>query len=125
RGCCELPHGRVLVVDGGGSFDPKFDPGRQVIAPFLWRRGIRRIDLLVLSHPHPDHANGLATLVDEFSVGEVWTNGQETQQPGTVALLAAEAWRRGPPGHPRALTLGGASIEPLWPFDDTGALATD
>jgi len=121
----ELPHGRVLVVDGGGSFDPKFDPGRQVIAPFLWRRGIRRIDLLVLSHPHPDHANGLATLVDEFSVGEVWTNGQETQQPGTVALLAAAARRRVPLGQPRALTLGGASIEPLWPFDDTGALATD
>ncbi|HEY2749686.1 MAG TPA: ComEC/Rec2 family competence protein, partial [Polyangia bacterium] len=41
----ELPHGRIMVVDGGGSFDPKFDPGQQVIAPFLWRRGIRRIDL--------------------------------------------------------------------------------
>src|SRR5262249_14130253 len=23
----ELPRGRVMVVDGGGSFDPKFDPG--------------------------------------------------------------------------------------------------
>ena len=61
-------------------------PASQVIAPFLWRRGIRRIDLMVLSHPHPDHANGLATLVDSFDVGEVWTNGAETEQPGTVAL---------------------------------------
>jgi competence protein ComEC len=121
----ELPHGRVLVVDGGGSFDPKFDPGQQVIAPFLWRRGIRRIDLMVLSHPHPDHANGLATLVEQFPVGELWTNGQETEQPGTVALLAAARRRSVPIGAPRALALGGATIRPLWPYDDNGALAVD
>src|SRR5207237_4868673 len=24
----ELPQGNVMVVDGGGSFDPAFDPGR-------------------------------------------------------------------------------------------------
>ncbi|MDB4970501.1 MAG: internalization-related competence protein ComEC/Rec2 [Myxococcales bacterium] len=121
----ELPHGRVMVVDGGGSFDPKFDPGQQVIAPFLWRRGIRHIDLMVLSHPHPDHANGLPFLVESFSVGELWTNGQETAQPGTVALLAA-AQRRGVVlGVPRPLELGGARLEPLAPLDDTGRLDVD
>ena len=121
----ELPHGRVLVVDGGGSFDPKFDPGQQVIAPFLWRRGIRTIDLMVLSHPHPDHANGLPYLVEQFNVRELWTNGQETAQPGTVALLAAAARRHVAVGMPRPLDLGGARVRPLAPFDDAGALATD
>ncbi len=121
----ELPHGHVLVVDGGGSFDPRFDPGRQVVAPFLWRRGIGRIDLIVLSHPHPDHANGLATLVDEFDVGEVWTNGQETAQPGTLALLAAAARRHVPVGTPRPLVVGGATIAPLWPYDEAGAFGVD
>ncbi|HEX8950220.1 MAG TPA: DNA internalization-related competence protein ComEC/Rec2, partial [Polyangia bacterium] len=121
----ELPHGRVLVVDGGGSFDPTFDPGQQVIAPFLWRRGIRRIDLLVLSHPHPDHANGLPTLVEQFPVGELWTNGQPTEQPGTVALLAAAARRQVSVGAPRPIELGGATLRPLWPYDDGGELAVD
>ena len=121
----ELPRGRVMVVDGGGSFDPGFDPGQQVIAPFLWRRGIRRIDLLVLSHPHPDHANGLPFLVDNFAVGALWTNGQETTQPGTVALLAAAARRGVPVVAPRAIDLGGARIEPLAPLDDTGRLDVD
>jgi competence protein ComEC len=121
----ELPRGRVLVVDGGGSFDPGFDPGKQVIVPFLWRRGITRIDLLVLSHPHPDHANGLAALVEQFPVAEVWTNGQPTEQPGTRALLAAAARHGVPLGRPRPLELGGARIEPLAPFDDSGGLATD
>jgi competence protein ComEC len=121
----ELPRGRVMVVDGGGSFDPRFDPGQQVIAPFLWRRGIRRIDLVVLSHPHPDHANGLPFLVDNFAVGEVWTNGQETAQPGTVALLAAAGRHGVPLGVPRPLDLGGARLEPLAPLDDAGRLDVD
>jgi competence protein ComEC len=121
----ELPRGRVLVVDGGGSFDPRFDPGQQVIAPFLWRRGIRRIDLMVLSHPHPDHANGLPFLVEQFDVGELWTNGEETTQPGTVALLASAARRHVPVGTPRPLDLGGATVTPLAPFDSTGAVAAD
>jgi competence protein ComEC len=121
----ELPRGHVVVVDGGGSFDPRFDPGRQVIAPWLWRRGIRRIDLIVLSHPHPDHANGLATLVEQFPVGEIWTNGQETSQPGTVELLAAARRRGVALGPPRALALGGADLWPVWPLDETGAIATD
>jgi competence protein ComEC len=121
----ELPHGRVMVVDGGGSFDPGFDPGRRIIAPWLWRKGIRRIDLIVLSHPHPDHANGLATLVEEFPVGEVWTNGEETRQPGTLALLAAARRRGVALGTPRRLELGGAEIAPLAPFDEAGQLASD
>jgi competence protein ComEC len=121
----ELPHGRVAVIDGGGSFDPSFDPGEQVIAPFLWRRGIRRIDLLVLSHPHPDHANGLGFLVESFAVGEVWTNGAPTTQPGTVHLLQAAAARGAKVGAPRPLELGGALIEPLAPLGPDGALALD
>ncbi|MCU1280590.1 MAG: internalization-related competence protein ComEC/Rec2, partial [bacterium] len=121
----ELPHGRVMVVDGGGSFDPTFDPGQQVIAPFLWRRGIGRIDLIVLSHPHPDHANGLGTLVEQFEVGELWTNGQETKQPGTVALLAAAARRHVPVGVPRPIDLGGATVRPLWPYDEHDSIAVD
>ncbi|MGZ3405420.1 MAG: DNA internalization-related competence protein ComEC/Rec2 [Polyangia bacterium] len=121
----ELPHGRVLIVDGGGSFDPRFDPGQQLIAPFLWRRGIRRIDLIVLSHPHPDHANGLATLVEQFPVGEVWTNGQETEQPGTVALIAAAARRQVAVTTARSIELGGATLQPLWPYDENGAPGVD
>jgi len=121
----ELPRGRVMVVDGGGSFDPKFDPGQQVVAPFLWRRGIRRIDLIVLSHPHPDHANGLASLVEQFEVGELWTNGQPTAQPGTVALLAAAARRHVLVGAPRPIDLGGAAVAARWPYDERGLFGTD
>jgi competence protein ComEC len=109
----ELPGGHVVIIDGGGSFDPDFDPGRQVIAPFLHRTGIRRIDLIVLSHPHPDHANGLAALVDELPVGEVWTNAPDSAQPGTARLVAVARAHGVPVGAPRPLVLGSALLRPL------------
>jgi competence protein ComEC len=121
----ELPGGHAAVIDGGGSFDAAFDPGEQVIAPFLWRRGIRRLDVVILSHPHPDHANGLAFLVEHFPVGEVWTNGAETAQPGTVRLLQVAARRGVPIGAPRSIDLGGARLRPLAPLDAAGRIAVD
>src|SRR5262249_1513918 len=42
----ELPRGHAILVDGGGSFDPSFDPGRTVIEPFLRRQRISHLDLL-------------------------------------------------------------------------------
>jgi competence protein ComEC len=121
----ELPHGRAAVIDGGGSFDPDFDPGREVLAPFLWRRGIRRIDLLVLSHPHPDHANGLPFVVENFAVGEIWTNGQESHLAALERLRAAAAGHGVRMATPRTVEIGGARLRPLAPFDDQGRLAAD
>jgi len=120
-----LPSGKVAVIDGGGSMDPAWDPGRELIAPLLRRRGVDRIDLLVLSHPHPDHANGLAALVDAFDVGEVWTNGAESTQPGTVRLLEAASRRGVPVRPPRRLELAGARLEPLGPRAYDGRLGLD
>ncbi len=49
----ETPGGHTLLIDGGGSFDGSFDPGERVIEPLLRARGIDRLDLVALSHPHP------------------------------------------------------------------------
>ncbi len=115
----ELPSGGAIVIDGGGSIDPKFDPGEQILAPFLWRRGIRHIELIVLSHPHPDHANGLGYLAEHFPVDMIWTNGQETEQPGTVRLLKAAHDRGIPLREPTRLQLDGVTLTPLAPLAGT------
>ena len=70
----ELPGGECMLVDGGGSFKNRFDVGRNIVAPFLWSKKIGRIDTLVLSHPHPDHLNGLLFIAHHFHVREVWMN---------------------------------------------------
>jgi competence protein ComEC len=71
----EFPRGKRMLVDGGGLREDRFDIGKSVIAPFLWKRKIRRIDTLVLTHPDPDHLKGLTFIASHFSIGEFWDNG--------------------------------------------------
>jgi competence protein ComEC len=65
----ETPDGRVLLYDAGAMTGP--DVTRRQIAPFLWQRGLRRVDEVFLSHADIDHFNGLNALVERFSVGQV------------------------------------------------------
>jgi len=66
----EFPGRRKMLVDGGGAPEQGFDVGERVVSPFLWRKGIKSIDRLVLTHGHPDHLNGLKAVVRNFRVGE-------------------------------------------------------
>ncbi|MDH4204855.1 MAG: DNA internalization-related competence protein ComEC/Rec2 [Desulfobacteraceae bacterium] len=71
----ELPYGRTMLIDGGGFSDNRvFDVGASIVAPFLWRKKIRTVDTLVLSHANSDHLNGLIYIAENFHVKNVWTN---------------------------------------------------
>ena len=82
-----LPGGQRMLVDGGGFFDDTFDVGKYVLAPFLWHERISRIDIVVLTHPHPDHLQGLLFVLENFHVGEVWTNGERSDSPLYLSFL--------------------------------------
>jgi competence protein ComEC len=71
----ELPDKKIMLIDGSTN---RPDMGRMVIAPYLWSRGIRKIDVMVLSHPHPDHFGGLIYILDNFIVKDIWSNGRMT-----------------------------------------------
>jgi competence protein ComEC len=75
-----LPTGERLLVDGGGLRSDTFDVGKQVIAPFLLNRGINKLDLVILTHPHRDHLQGLIYILEQFPVREVWTNGEKSTE---------------------------------------------
>jgi competence protein ComEC len=70
----ELPGGPCVLVDGGGFYGNRFDIGARVVGPFLWKRKTATVEILVLSHPHPDHLNGLLSIARHFDVREVWMN---------------------------------------------------
>lgn len=88
-----FPAAETLLVDGGGFHDDSFDVGRSTVAPFLWHAGIRHLDLVVLSHDHPDHRNGLNFILSHFSVGRFWETGLSSF-PGEETSLAAIARKR-------------------------------
>lgn len=83
----ELPNGNCMLVDGGGFHDSRFDMGQRVVAPLLWRKKIATVETLVLSHPHPDHLNGLLFIARHFNVRELWTNRDTGQSPHYHELL--------------------------------------
>lgn len=68
----EMPNGRRMLVDGGGkpAFSSSgFEPGSQIVVPYLVRNGIRGLDLVVNTHPHEDHLGGLPAVVKRLHVG--------------------------------------------------------
>jgi competence protein ComEC len=75
----EFPKGKKMLIDGGGLHEDRFDVGKNVIAPFLWWKKIRRIDTMVLTHPDPDHLKGLTFIASQFSIGQFWDNGCQTE----------------------------------------------
>jgi competence protein ComEC len=82
----EFPKGKRMLIDGGGLYDDRFDIGKNVIAPFLWSRKIRRIDTLILTHPDPDHLKGLNFIASQFSIGQFWDNGFQTESESYLQL---------------------------------------
>lgn len=90
----ETPDGRVLLYDAGATSGP--DVTKRHIAPFLWSRGIRRIDEVFISHADLDHFNGLPALLDRFAVGRVTLNPSFADKPsGGVRETLAAIERRG------------------------------
>jgi competence protein ComEC len=83
------PSGRVILVDTGGSWNPRFDVGERRVAPVLWRSGIRHVDALLVTHLHGDHVGGAPFLLRTFSVGEVWAGPAPLDDPWWRRLDAA------------------------------------
>jgi competence protein ComEC len=126
----EFPDGPVMVIDAGGRvpFDPTMseagraevlmEPGRRVVVPFLQRRGIERVDVMVVSHPHPDHAGGLLAVARAMPVDALWIAG-DVERPGRLMrpLLAAVGQERvrSTPALLGRHEIGGAVVEVLAP----------
>ncbi|MGH9646849.1 MAG: ComEC/Rec2 family competence protein, partial [Bryobacteraceae bacterium] len=88
------PQGRTLLIDAGGLpqwMHSDFDMGEQVVSPYLWSRGIDRLDTIVISHPHADHLGGMPAVIANFHPRELWISVD--QPAGELAPVVAQAKR--------------------------------
>ncbi len=95
-----FPDGRTMLVDGGGfpSFKGtparRMDIGEQVVAPYLWQRGLRHIDVVAMTHAHDDHAQGLEALLRDFHPAEFWTGATPGVSANRLVALARDSGAR-------------------------------
>ena len=126
-----LPNGTTVLLDVGGSRTRgaheggfqgrRLDPGEDIVSPYLWSRGIKRIDVVAFTHAQPDQLGGLYAMFENFRVGEFW-HALQPETPEYAALLQRVA-ERGIPTRSLmagdALSIGDASVQILWPGPDS------
>ena len=106
-----LPGGHAMLVDAGGDlrWPTRVDPGLRDVIPALAELGIARLDVVVLTHPHPDHAGGLLSVLDRIPIGELWMTRE--QDPIATAVREKARARGVPISEPHPAVLGGVRIE--------------
>ena len=121
-----FPDSKLMLIDGGGvlSFGhrakPRLDIGEDVVSPYLWTRSIRKLDIVVMTHAHDDHAGGLPAIIENFHPSELWTGAtppseiwSEVQQQARAEKVKIIPMRTG-----RSFDFGGAHIDILSPPPD-------
>ena len=111
----EGDRGSRILIDGG--------PDANVLMTVLDRyvpAWDRRIDAIVLTHPHDDHVSGLVAVVERYRVGRAFESGWPASTPAYRAWLGAldahdlqpERLKTGD-----SLLLDDATLRVLWPDD--------
>ena len=122
-----LPDRTTMLVDGSGSRQRSagegalqgriWDPGEDIVSPYLWSRGIEKIDIVVLSIPREDHLDGLFAVARNFRIGEFWH--AENAPSRAYSDLLVKLRQKGVAERTLAAgdepNRGGASVRALWP----------
>ncbi len=67
------PRGKFVLIDGGGN--ALYEVGKTTVLPYLHRRGIRELTLLVNTHPDNDHLQGVESVAEELAVENIAVPG--------------------------------------------------
>ncbi|WP_409341394.1 DNA internalization-related competence protein ComEC/Rec2 [Paenibacillus sp. MBLB4367] len=93
------PDDRNVLIDGGGTvtFRKKgeewkeraepFDVGNKLLVPLLKKRGVHRIDTLIITHLDADHIGGLQAVLEQIPVKQMVYNGTYKRGAGTAKLF--------------------------------------
>jgi competence protein ComEC len=131
-----FPQGSLMLLDSGGriGFDSREDDeeyedvfvedsvsvAEAAVAPYLWRRGIRRLDWIAASHGDADHVGGFGEIVRGFEIGAALKGAPKRSYTSDAFDRAARAARAPMRSLKRgdALDIDGARVDVLSPYAD-------
>ena len=105
-GACSVPG------EATSGLPARWDPGENIVAPYLWSRRVKNVDVLIAPGQNLD---GIRAILEDFHVRELWLGPQPGGWDLTTIAAVAGGLRRGTSMRPIAageeLRLGGTSLE--------------
>ncbi len=126
-----LPDGTTVLVgacgapDGWGRSQGRlrehaWDPGENIVSPYLWSRGLKKIDIVVAAEDRSSDLSAIDSVLKNFRVGQLWHPplADELPDPRWAALLSdadALGVRVRETAAGDSVRIASARVDILWP----------
>jgi len=84
------PHGKTFLIDGGGRpliSISSFDAGEDILLPFLYYKGVMKLDGVFISHTDIDHVGGILTILQQMKVNKIFVGIQKIADDNFKKLM--------------------------------------
>lgn len=107
-----FPNGTSGLIDAGGTIyqDNELFIGKNLISRYLWDRGVKELEYLLVTHPEKDHFAGYSFLKKAFTIRNFYFHDTHSSYPAHGSRLSAGD----------SFVSGGVFQQILWPADDSG-----
>jgi len=76
----EFPDGKNMVIDAGSK------QNSQKVIDYLSNKGIKKIDIVMISHPDRDHLGGISAVAQGFDIDTIITNEDISKSEGFASI---------------------------------------
>ncbi len=82
----QTPNGKTMLIDAGDTF------AANSVTDFLAAKGVKKIDILVLTHPKQSHVGGMPAVIERYPIGSLYmpdcamTNAEQSMRDFQAAV---------------------------------------